>query len=210
MLAQDIVSVNGVTRDTLVRSDTSLEKLAALNPVFDRSSSGSITAGNASALTDGAAALFLASEEFVTTRRLPVLAWIDGIQFSALDPAHGLLMAPVFALPQLLSRSAIRLESIDRFEIHEAFSAQVLANLQVWETGWKRYPDYKPLGPISRDRINLLGGSIALGHPFAATGGRLMLSLARQLDGSSVKRGVISVCAAGGMACALSLSVPAD
>ena len=206
LFSQDIVSVAGISKDNLVRADTSLEKLARLKPVFDRSGQGTITAGNASALTDGASAVFLVSETYARERGIPILAYVEGIEFAGIQPEAGLLMAPAFALPNLLSKTGIHLNDIDIFEIHEAFSAQVLANLSAWESGWKRFPEYKAIGEISRAKINPCGGSVAIGHPFAATGGRLLLSLARQLRAKNLRRGVISVCAAGGMACALMLS----
>jgi acetyl-CoA acetyltransferase family protein len=203
--AQDIIPVGGVIQDNLVRADTSIEKLTRLKPVFDRSGQGTITAGSASSLTDGASAVYLASETHARERGMPILAFIEGIEFSAIQPDAGLLMAPAFALPTLLSKSGIRVSDVDIFEIHEAFSAQVLANLSAWEGGWKRFPEYKAIGSIDRNKINPNGGSVAIGHPFAATGGRLLLSLARELRAKNLRRGVISVCAAGGMACALML-----
>lgn len=195
-----IVPVAGVTADNLVRADTSLEKLAKLKPVFDRSPAGTITAGNASALTDGAAAVFLMSGQRANEQGIKPIAYIEAIEFAALPPEAGLLMAPVFAVPQLLKRAGITLGEIDLFEVHEAFSAQVLANMQVWEKGWQRFPDLKSIGKISYDKLNINGGSVALGHPFAATGGRMLLSLARELERRNLKRGLISICAAGGMA----------
>ena len=206
LFAQDIIPVSGVTQDNLVRADTSIEKLARLKPVFDRSGQGTITAGNASSLTDGASAVYLVSETYARERGMPILAYVEGIEFAAIQPDAGLLMAPAFALPNLLTKSGLSVGDIDIFEIHEAFSAQVLANLSAWEGGWSRFSDYKAIGNIDRTKINPSGGSVAIGHPFAATGGRLMLSLARQLRAKKLRRGVMSVCAAGGMACALMLS----
>lgn len=195
-----IVPVAGVTQDNLVRPDTSYEKLSKLKPVFDRSAAGTITAGNASALTDGAAAVLLMSEERARQGGLKPVAFIEAIEFAALPPEAGLLMAPVFALPRLLERAGVSIDQIDLFEIHEAFSAQVLANLEVWEKGWKRFPQLKSVGKIPAEKMNLNGGSVALGHPFAATGGRMLISLARDLERRNLKRGLISICAAGGMA----------
>lgn len=204
--AQDIISVAGVSRDNLIRADTSLEKLARLQPVFDRSGQGTITAGNASSLTDGASAVYLVSETYAKERGLPILAFVEGIEFAGIDPAAGLLMAPAFALPNLLRKTGVPLSDIDVFEIHEAFAAQVLANLTAWENGWARFPEFAPIGTVDRAKINPHGGSVAIGHPFAATGGRLLISLARHLRSNNLKRGVISVCAAGGMASAVMLS----
>ena len=201
-----IIPMAGVTRDLLVRADTSREKLAKLKPVFDRSGSGTITAGNASALTDGAAALFLSSQTRAAQSGLRPIGFIEAIEFAALPPDAGLLMAPVFAVPKLLQRAGLTISEIDLFEIHEAFSAQVLANLSVWEHGWKRFPELKPIGKIPREKINCCGGSVAIGHPFAATGGRLIIALARELERRKLKRGLISICAAGGMAGAVLIS----
>lgn len=206
LFAGQIVPVAGVERDNLVRADTSVEKLARLKPVFDRSSAGTITAGSSSALTDGASAVLLCSEEQANAWGVRPIAFIEAIEFAALPPEAGLLMAPAFAVPRLLKRAQVSLDQIDLFEIHEAFAAQVLANLEVWENGWKRFPDLSAIGHIPREKINLNGGSIALGHPFAATGGRLLLALSRELERRNLKRGLISVCAAGGMAGAVLLS----
>ena len=201
-----IAPVAGVSRDNLVRADTSLEKLAKLKPVFDRSPAGTITAGNASALTDGAAAVLLMGEQYAGQHGLKPLAFIEAIEFAALPPEAGLLMAPVFAVPRLLERAGLTIDQIDLFEIHEAFSAQVLANMTVLESGWKRFPQLRAVGKIPQEKMNTHGGSVALGHPFAATGGRMLISLARQLEKRNLRRGLISVCAAGGMAGAVLLS----
>ncbi|WKZ56278.1 MAG: acetyl-CoA C-acyltransferase [Bdellovibrionota bacterium] len=201
----EIISTFGVNADNLIRGDSSLEKLAKLPPVFDRSPAGTLTAGNSSGLTDGASLVCLMAEEFARAEGREILAYLADVEFAAIDPHKGLLMAPGVALPQLLSRNRLRVEDVDLFEIHEAFAAQVIANRMVWEKGWKAYPELKPIGAIPDEKINVNGGSLAIGHPFAATGGRLMLSAARELQRRNGRRAVISVCAAGAMACAMLL-----
>lgn len=201
-LAQEIVKVKNIEVDNLIRPDTSLEKLARLKPVFERSEKGTITAGSSSALTDGAAAVCLMSESFAKENGYTILGYLDGLEFSAIDPKDGLLMAPAIALPKLLKRAGIGIDAVDTFEIHEAFAAQVAANLQLWEKGWQKYPEAQAIGRIPEDKTNLNGGSIAIGHPFAATGGRLIISLLNQLKRSNKNTGAISVCAAGAMASA--------
>jgi len=205
-LAEEIAPLGGVENDGLIRKDTTLERLARLSPVFDRSASGTITAGNASALTDGASMIYLMSESRAQQTGRKILGYIEGIEFAAVSPDQGLLMAPGLCLPRLLSRHALKVDDIDLFEIHEAFAAQVLSNLEVWEHGWKSYPELEPIGAIPIEKINPCGGSLAIGHPFAATGGRLILSAARQLESSNKQRAVISVCAAGAMAAAVLIS----
>ena len=205
LLAQEIVPIDGVDRDNIIRADTSIEKLAKLPPVFERSAKGTLTAGNSSPLTDGASVVCLMSEDQAKRQGRETLAFLEQVEFSAIAPSDGLLMAPALALPALLQRSNLSLDQIDFFEIHEAFAAQVLSNLMAWEQGWGKYPQLKPIGRIPPEKINVNGGSIAIGHPFAATGGRLILSLANQLKRSGAKTGVISVCAAGAMACAMLL-----
>jgi acetyl-CoA acetyltransferase family protein len=207
VLAGQIVPLGGVGEDNLVRADTSLERLSALPAVFDRGAKGTISAGNSSALTDGASAVCLMTEDFARKQGLPISGYIESIDFASVPPGDGLLMAPVLALPKVMRRVGWNLESVDLFEIHEAFAAQVLCNLKIWQTGWARYPHVAPLGSIPRDRINVFGGSIALGHPFAATGGRLLMNACDGLRARGGKRAVISVCAAGGGAAAVAVSV---
>ena len=202
-LSEEIIPIGKVSADNIARADTSLEKLATLKPVFDRSGSGSITAGNASPLTDGASAVLLMSESEVKRRKIEPLGFIEGIAFASIKPQDGLLMAPAVAVPRLLAQRSLTFSDIDRFEIHEAFGAQVAANMDAWEFGWAKYPEAKALGKIPQEKINVNGGSIALGHPFAATGGRLLSATARELKRSNLKRGLISVCAAGGGAAAV-------
>lgn len=189
----------------MIRADTSIEKLAKLKPVLDPSPTGTLTAGNSSALTDGASAVCLMAEEEAKNQKREILGYIEATEFSAIAPKDGLLMAPALALPRLLSRTNLSIAQIDRFEIHEAFAAQVAANLDAWEKGWNKFPNLKPIGRIPNEKINVNGGSIAIGHPFAATGGRLIISLLNELKRNKLKTGVISVCAAGAMACAMLL-----
>jgi acetyl-CoA acetyltransferase family protein len=207
VLAGQIVPFGGVTEDNLVRPDTSLEKLSALPAVFDRGVRGTISAGNASALTDGASAVCLMAEEYARGLRLPIKGYIEAIDFASVPPGDGLLMGPAVALPKVMHRLTWDPLSVDIFEIHEAFAAQVLCNLKVWEEGWNRFPSGRPLGRIPPERINVFGGSIALGHPFAATGGRLLINACDALHAHGGKRAVISVCAAGGGAAAAAVSV---
>jgi acetyl-CoA acetyltransferase family protein len=205
-LADEIVSVDKVSADNLIRGDTTLEKLSSLKPVFDKSEKGTLTAGNSSALTDGASAILLMSEEQAKIKGLKPIGFIEDIIFTALHPKDGLLMAPGLAVPKLMHNNNLTVNDIDRFEIHEAFAAQVLANVEIWKDGWCKFPEIKPIGQIPDEKINVNGGSIALGHPFAATGGRLITSLCNELNRSNTNRGIISVCAAGGMAAAVLIS----
>jgi len=206
ILDTEIAPIEGVDSDNFIRKETSQEKLASLRPVFDRTASGTLTAGNSSGLTDGSSLVCLMSEEKVKAEGREALAYIDAIEFAAIDPKDGLLMAPALALPRLLERQGLGVADIDIFEIHEAFSAQVIANRMAWAQGWSKYPKLKPFGDIPDEKINMNGGSIAIGHPFAATGGRLLLSAAGELKRSGKKWAVISICAAGAMAGAVLLS----
>ncbi|MFC3945004.1 acetyl-CoA C-acyltransferase [Pseudomonas gingeri NCPPB 3146 = LMG 5327] len=194
----------GLTRDNNLRADLTLEKLAALKPVFERSAKGTLTAGNSTPLTDGASLVLLGSEEWARERGLPVLAYLRDGEAAAVDfvkGAEGLLMAPAYAVPRLLARNNLTLQDFDYYEIHEAFAAQVLCTLKAWED-----PEYcktrlgldAPLGSIDRGKLNVKGSSLAAGHPFAATGGRIVASLAKLLDTAGQGRGLISICAAGG------------
>ncbi|MER7070486.1 acetyl-CoA C-acetyltransferase [Terrabacter sp. NPDC000476] len=194
----------GVSRDTNLRPDSSVEKLAGLRPVFGSGEGATMTAGNSTPLTDGASAVLLASEEWATAHRLTPLAWFVDAETAAVDYVHGdegLLMAPAYAVPRLLARHGLTLQDFDFYELHEAFAATVLATLQAWED-----PDFcrerlgldAPLGPIDRTRLNVNGSSLAAGHPFAATGGRIVATLAKQLAEAGGGRGLVSICAAGG------------
>jgi len=200
-LKEEIYPLDGIDKDMIVRGDTTLEKLAILKPVFDRSSKGTITAGNASPLTDGASSILLASEEALAANGLEAAAWIKDVEFTAIDPADGLLMAPALAVPRLLKRTGLTLDDMDIVEIHEAFGAQVASNLAAWEKGWKE----KPIGKVPMEKINPLGSSISVGHPFGATGARIATTLANEMKRRDARYGLISVCAAGGMACAMIL-----
>jgi len=206
-LAEHILPLGGVSDDNLIRPDTSVSALSALKPVFDRSARGTITAGNASALTDGASAVVLMSEELARKQNREILGFIDGIQFASVPPGDGLLMAPALALPRLLKRHYLGFQDVDLFEVHEAFAAQVLCNMKVWRDGWSRYPSTEVRGEIPSEKMNVAGGSIAIGHPFAATGGRLLLTTCQALRQRKLKRGAISICAAGGGAGAVLVSV---
>ena len=205
--AKQILPLGDVKEDNLVRSDTSPEKLAALPAVFDRSAKGTISAGNASALTDGASAVCLMEESLAREQGLAILGYIEHVECASVPPGDGLLMGPALALPRLLQRCGWKVGDIDSFEIHEAFAAQVLCNLSAWKGGWSRYPQVSAIGEIPGEKINIFGGSIALGHPFAATGGRLLLNACHSLHEKGGSRAIISVCAAGGGAAAVAVSV---
>jgi acetyl-CoA C-acetyltransferase len=196
----------GLDRDNNVRADTSVEKLAKLNPVFDTSGAGTLTAGNSTPLTDGAAAVLLASEDWARARGLPVKVLLTHGKTWAVDFAtghEGLLMAPAYAVSAMLKDANLSLQDFDFYEIHEAFAAQVLCTLAAWESAdfcRNRLHRDQPLGAIDRARINLHGSSIAVGHPFAATGARILAVAARLFDElPQARRGLISVCTAGGM-----------
>lgn len=187
-----------------MRSDTTLEKLALLKAVFDKSEKGTLTAGNSSPLTDGAAAVFLTSEEAAKEFNYPLLARFVDAQAAAVDFVHGdgLLMAPTIAVSELLKRNNLSLQDFDIYEIHEAFAGQVLCTLKAWESAeycGRVLKRSAAMGPIDRSKMNLKGGSVALGHPFAATGGRIVGSLAKMLHQRGKGRGLISICTAGGM-----------
>ncbi|MFK7700755.1 acetyl-CoA C-acetyltransferase [Pseudomonas caspiana] len=199
-----ITPFQGLTRDNNLRPDLTLEKLASLKPAFERSAKGTLTAGNSTPLTDGASLVLLASEEWAKERGLPVLAYLRDGESAAVDFVNGkegLLMAPAYAVPRLLARNGLTLQDFDYYEIHEAFAAQVLCTLKAWEDA-----DYcqtrlgldAPLGSIDRSKMNVKGSSLAAGHPFAATGGRIVANLAKLLSVAGEGRGLISICAAGG------------
>lgn len=193
----------GLARDNNLRSDSSVEKLARLAPVFDRAN-GTLTAGNSTPLTDGAAAVLLASEEWSRARDLPILAYLRAAETAAVDfpsGAEGLLMAPAYAVPRMLDKLGIALHDFDFYEVHEAFAAQVLCTLAAWEDSTfarERLLRATPPGAIDRSRLNVNGSSLAAGHPFAATGGRILATLAQSIDRRGGGRGLISICAAGG------------
>jgi acetyl-CoA acetyltransferase family protein len=199
-LEQEIVPIEGVARDTGPRPDTSLEKLATLKPAFGPA--GTITAGNASPVSDGASAVLLMSERRAADEGREPLAFIEAMEYAAIHPDEGLLMAPAITVPRLLERAGLQLADIDLLEIHEAFAAQVLANVAAWEGGWKG----RPTGPVDWSRVNVNGSSVAVGHPWAATGGRILTTLANEMARRNARRGLIRICAAGGMAGAFLLT----
>jgi acetyl-CoA acetyltransferase family protein len=200
-LKAEIHPLDGIDHDLLIRADTTLEKLAKLPPVFDRSAAGTLTAGNSSPLTDGASAVLLMSEARAQREGREPLAFIKAFEYAALDPKDGLLMAPALAVPRLLKKTGLKLSDMDIVEMHEAFGAQILANLRAWEQGWKE----PAIGAFDRSKLNPLGSSIAVGHPFAATGGRIVTTLANEMKRRNARYGLISICAAGGMAAAMIL-----
>lgn len=198
-----IVPCNGVYKDNNIRADINLEKLAELRTVFERSKRGTLSAANSTPLTDGASAVLLASEEWARKRDLPVLAYMTCSQHAAIDylSGRGLLMAPTIAVSKMLNRAGLTLQDFDFYEIHEAFAAQVLCTLKAWEDPvfCKEVLDRDaPLGSIDRSKLNVRGSSLAFGHPFAATGGRILAGLAKTLSREG-GRGLISICTAGGM-----------
>jgi acetyl-CoA acetyltransferase family protein len=199
-LAQEIVPLEGISGDTGPRPDTSLERLAMLAPAFD--AGGTITAGNSSPVTDGASAVLLMSAKRARQEGREPLAFKDAMEYAALDPREGLLMAPAIAVPRLLDRVGLRLKDMDLIEIHEAFAAQVLANAAAWEQGWKG----PATDPVNWDRVNVNGSSIAIGHPWSATGGRILTTLAYEIARRKARYGLISICAAGAMAGAFLLT----
>ncbi len=200
-----VVSFRGVSRDNILRADTSIEKLATLKPAFDKTSGrGTLTAGNSTPLTDGAAACLLSTDEWAAAHGHEALCHIRDAQVAAVDFVHGegLLMAPTVAVPELLRRNGLTLQDFDLYEIHEAFAAQVLCTLRAWES-----EDYcktrlgldAPLGKIDPAKINPLGSSLATGHPFAATGARIVATAAKELKERGGGRCLVSICTAGGM-----------
>ena len=200
-----VVSFRGVSRDNILRPDTSIEKLATLKPAFDKTSGrGTLTAGNSTPLTDGAAACLIASEEWAARHGHEVLCRIRDTQVAAVDFVHGegLLMAPTIAVPEMLARNGLTLQDFDLYEIHEAFAAQVLCTLRAWES-----EDYcrnrlgldAPMGRIDPAKLNINGSSLATGHPFAATGARIVATAAKELKQRGGGRCLVSICTAGGM-----------
>ena len=201
-----IVPFAGLSKDNNLRGDITLEKLASLGPAFDKKSGhGTLTAGNSTPLTDGASAVLFASEDWCKAHGVKPLAYLTHMQTSGIDfvtGKEGLLMAPAYAVPQMLARAGIGLQDFDFYEIHEAFAAQVLCTLAAWESD--SYCRDKlglaaALGSIDRAKMNVKGGSLAAGHPFAATGGRILSGLAKIIDQNGGGRGLISICAAGGL-----------
>jgi acetyl-CoA C-acetyltransferase len=201
-MADLVMPYLGLQSDNNVRADTSLEKLGKLKPSF--ATDGTLTAGNSTPMTDGSAAVLLASEDWARGRGLPVQAWLTYGKVAAVDfvGGEGLLMAPAYAVPRMLADAGLTLQDFDFYEIHEAFAAQVLCTLKAWESEKfcrERLGLAKPLGSIDRARLNVKGSSVAVGHPFAATGARIVATLAKLLDERGSGRGLIPVCTAGGM-----------
>ena len=193
-------SFQAMTSDNGIRPDTSIEQLRALKPVFDRRN-GSVTAGNASPLTDGGSAVLLMSEDRARSLGYQPLAYIRSYSYAALDPGEQLLMGPVLATPVALQRAGLSLANMDLVEMHEAFAAQVLSNLQgLASREWAERAGFsQPVGEVDRSRLNVMGGSIAIGHPFGATGGRILTTLCNELARRGGQFGLMTVCAAGGM-----------
>jgi len=201
-LGAEIYPLDGISSDMIVRPSTSMEKLAKLPSVFDPTPAGTLTAGNSSPLTDGAAAVVLMSESAATEYGHEPLAFVRGIEFASISPEDGLLMAPGVAVPRLLHKTGLTLDDIDMIEMHEAFGGQVASNLAAWEHGWKE----DPIGKVDRNKLNQLGGSIAIGHPFAATGARIVTQLANEMARRNVRYGLVSICGAGATAAAMTLA----
>ncbi|MGE0114561.1 MAG: acetyl-CoA C-acetyltransferase [Steroidobacteraceae bacterium] len=202
---RDLVApFGGLEMDNNIRRDSSIDKLAKLKTVFDPGPGGTLTAGNSTPLTDGAAAVLLASEAWAQSRGLPLLAYLTYGKVAAVDFVHreGLLMAPAYAVPRMLQDAGLTLQDFDYYEIHEAFAAQVLCTLKAWESKdfcCERLGRSEALGSIDRTKLNVVGSSLAVGHPFAATGARILGVMAKLLASRGGRRGLISVCTAGGM-----------
>lgn len=200
-----VVEFRGLKRDNILRPDTTVEKLAGLKPAFDKTSGqGTLTAGNSTPLTDGASAVLLASEEFAAARGLPIQAYLSHAKVAAVDfvGGEGLLMAPTVAVSQMLRDAGLTLQDFDFYEIHEAFAAQVLCTLRAWESPAycrDRLGREQPMGSIDPARLNVVGSSLAFGHPFAATGARIVATAAKLLSERGSGRALISICTAGGM-----------
>ncbi len=199
-----LVEFKDIKRDPITRKDTTIEKLARLKPAFDRSDKGTLTAGNSTPLTDGASVVLLGSEEWAAKNNLKVRAFLTDCEVAAVDFVHGegLLMGPTLAVSRLLERNKLSLQDFDFYEIHEAFAGQVLCTLKAWESDEyckKVLKRDKALGSIDRNKMNVKGGSLALGHPFAATGGRILAAAAKLLEQKGNGRVLISICTAGGM-----------
>lgn len=202
---QFLLPYKGLEKDNNVRGDTTLEKMAKLKPAYEKSAKGTLTAANSTPLTDGASAVLLGSQEFAKKHGLKELAYFVDAETAAVDYVNGgegLLMAPAYAVPRMLKRNGLKLQDFDLYEIHEAFAGQVLCTLKAWET-----PEFcreklglsEALGSIDRAKLNVKGGSVALGHPFGATGGRIVAALAQMLSDRGGGRGLISICTGGGM-----------
>lgn len=199
-----VVPFRDAEEDNNIRRDSTFEKLQALKPVFDKSGSGTMTAGNSTPLTDGAAAVLLATEEWAAQKNLPVIAYLTFAKVAAVNfvGVEGLLMAPAYAVSDMLKDANLQLQDFDFYEIHEAFAAQTIATLKAWQSEQfcrERLGRNEAMGPIDLAKLNVKGGSIAMGHPFAATGARVVSTMAKLLSEKGSGRGLISVCTAGGM-----------
>ena len=199
-----VINFKGNNKDTIIRGNTSLEKLSKLSPAFDKTSTGTLTAGNSSPFTDGASAIFLTNEAYAKANGYEIQAYLTDIQNAAFDYVYGedLLMAPTLAVAKLLKRNNLTLQDFDFYEIHEAFAGQVLATLKAWESeefSKNRLGATKALGSIDRNKLNIKGGSLAIGHPFAATGARVLAGAAKILQENGGGRCLVSICTAGGM-----------
>jgi len=208
-----VIPFRGAEEDNNIRRDTDIDKLRALKPVFDRSEAGTMTAGNSTPLTDGAAAVLLASEEWAARKNLPIIAYLTHCKVAAVNfiGIDGLLMAPVYAVSNMLKVAGLALQDFDFYEIHEAFAAQTIATLKAWQSEQfcrERLGRNQPLGPIDLGKLNVKGGSIAMGHPFAATGARVISTMAKLLHDNGGGRGLVSVCTAGGMGVTAILEAP--
>ncbi len=196
-----IIPFMDLNEDNNLRRDTSMEKLARLKPAFD-TQNGTLTAGNSTPFSDGASSILLASEEWAAERNLPVLAYITHAEIAAIDYVENkqnLLLAPIYASNRMLKKAGLTLQDFDFYEIHEAFAAQVLATLKIWETPeLSKSFGFEPLGKIDGTKLNIKGSSLAAAHPFAATGGRIIATLAKLLNQKGSGRGFISICAARG------------
>jgi acetyl-CoA C-acetyltransferase len=199
-----VVPFQGVEEDNNIRRDTNYQKLSSLKPVFDKSEKGTMTAGNSTTLTDGAAAVLLSSEAWALDKMLPVMAYLTFAKSSAVDfvSEEGLLMAPAYAVSDMLKQANLNLQDFDFYEIHEAFAAQTIATMKAWQSEEfcrTKLGRSAAMGPIDLTRLNKKGGSIAIGHPFAATGARIIATMAKLLHEKGSGRGLISICTAGGM-----------
>ena len=199
-----IVPFHGAEEDNNIRRDSTYEKLQTLKPVFDKSAAGTITAGNSTPLTDGAAAVLMSSEEWAIRKNLPIAAYLTHCKVAAVNfvDDEGLLMAPAYAVSEMLSEANLNLQDFDFYEIHEAFAAQTIATIKAWQSEQfcrEKLGRNRALGPIELSKLNVKGGSLAMGHPFAATGARVIMTLAKLLHENGGGRGLVSVCAAGGM-----------
>jgi len=208
-----VVPFQDTEEDNNIRRDTTFDKLSSLKPVFDKSEEGTMTAGNSTALTDGAAAVLLASEEWAQAKNLPVMAYLAFAKVSAIDFVNdeGLLMAPAYAVSDMLKQADLGLQDFDFYEIHEAFAAQTVATLKAWQSEKfcrDKLGRNEAMGPIDLARLNTKGGSIAIGHPFAATGARIVATMAKLLQQNGSGRGLISVCTAGGMGITAIMEAP--